>query len=397
MNKKLIIVTGLSGTGKTSFAKYYAQKNNGLFIDFDLLFNYKKPDYQIFLNRFLDLIKSSNKKLFIIDGYIVNQSPSISFLKNELNMDIKLCLCFASPEAILKRQEKKVHDNKIDKILSEEEIKESTKNLFLSIIQQDPNPILIDTTNNTFEKIKKEKWTQIWNEKLFISELSQKNYDKYYQTIEFPSGNTIKGYSKSEKSWEKIKDLIDFKNKTVLDIGCFHGFFSFKIEEAGAKRIVGIEKNKYAVSTTRQLSWLKNSKVLFLNKEIETFKSKNNYDIVLVLNMLHYVKNLEKTLNNIFNLGKLIIFEIQTKQEKIILKCAKEHNFKILLKTNSHRLEREILILKNKKEENMELKDTAIYYSYSYKVYILQKINKEVRSIIKKIIPQSIIKIYKRK
>jgi hypothetical protein len=113
--------------------------------------------------------------------------------------------------------------------------------------------------------------------------------------------------------------------------------------------------------------------------------------------MLHYVKNLEKTLDNIFNLGKLIIFEIQAKQEKIILECAEEHNFKILLKTNSHRLEREILILKNKNEENIELKDTAIYYSYSYKVYVLQKINKEIRSIIKKIIPQFIIKIYKRK
>ncbi len=95
-----------------------------------------------------------------------------------------------------------------------------------------------------FEFIDKKDWAQRWRDLLFISELSKKDYDQYYQDISFPSGLNIKGYSESEKTWKRLSKLIDFKYQKILDVGCFHGFFSFKIEQAGAKEIDGLEKKQ---------------------------------------------------------------------------------------------------------------------------------------------------------
>lgn len=267
--KKLIIVWGISGAGKTTFAKDYAKKHEGVYIDFDCIFNYKEKNdnkFIDFINRLSSLIKSNNQKLFIIDGYSGYDTPSIFYLKNKLGIDIQLCLCFAAPHIIYQRQKDKVRKKAFDNFLSKEEIKKQTEDLFFLIDSFDKNALFVDTTNG-FEFIDKKNWAQRWRDLLFISELSEKDYDQYYQDINLPSGINIKGYSESEKTWERLSNLIDFKNQKVLDIRCFHGFFSFKIEQAGAKEIDGLEKNNEAILTARKLSWLKKNLRLVFIKE----------------------------------------------------------------------------------------------------------------------------------
>ena len=68
------------------------------------------------------------------------------------------------------------------------------------------------------------------NFKKYLDTLS---YDKYYQDIECI--NFI-GYTKSSKTWDNIKDLVDWKDKKVADLGCFHGYFSFKSAKTSAKK-----------------------------------------------------------------------------------------------------------------------------------------------------------------
>jgi len=381
--KKLMIVWGISGSGKTTFAKNYAKKHQGVYIDFDSIFNYKEKNdnrFIDFLNKLSSLIESSNKKLFVIDGYSGYDTPSVFYLKNKLGIDIQLCLCFAVPHIIYQRQKDKVKKKAFDLFSSKEEIKEQTEDLFFLIDSIDKNALFVDATSD-FEFINKKDWTQRWRDLLFISELSEKDYDQYYQDINLPSGLNIKGYSESEKTWERLSNLIDFKNQKVLDIGCFHGFFSFKIEQAGAKEINGVEKSNEAILTARKLSWLKKSKVCFYKNDIVDFKTQNHYDIVLVLNMLHHVSDIPKALKNVFSMGNLIVFEIPVEQEKMILKYAKDFGFKLDKKINSHRETREIVLFKNDKSKTNISENILYKYQFSYRKYQIEKIVKDINSL----------------
>lgn len=394
--KKLMIVWGISGSGKTTFTKDYAKKHQGVYIDFDSIFNYKEKDdnkFIDFINKLSNLIKSSNKKLFVIDGYSGYDTPSIFYLKNKLGIDIQLCLCFAAPHIIYQRQKDKVKKKAFDNFSSKEEIKEQTEDLFFLIDSIDKNALFVDTTNG-FEFINKKDWTQRWRDLLFISELSEKDYDQYYQDINLPSALDIKGYSESEKTWEKLSNLIDFKDQKVLDIGCFHGFFSFKIEQAGAKEIDSVEKSNEAILTARKLSWLKKSKVCFYRSDIVDFKTQNHYDIVLVLNMLHHVSDIPKALKNVFSIGNLIVFEIPVEQEKMVSKYAKDFGFKSDKRINSHRETREIILFKNSKSKTNISENIPDKYQFSYKKYKIQKIIKDIKVFLKRYLPNFFLKKY---
>jgi len=394
--KKLIIIWGTSGSGKTTFAKDYAKKHQGVYIDFDSIFNYREKNnnkFIDFINKLSSLIEYNNKQLFIIDGYSGYDTPSIFYLKNKLGIDIQLCLCFTAPHIIYQRQKDKVQKKAFDNFSTKEEIKKRIESLFFLISSIDKNALFVDTTNG-FEFIKKESFSQRWRDLLFISELSEKNYDKYYQDINLPSGLAIKGYSESEKTWERLSNLIDFKDQKVLDIGCFHGFFSFRIEEAGAKEIDGVEKNKEVILTTQKLSWLKKSKVCFYRGDIVDFKTQNYYDIILVLNMLHYASDIPKALKNVFPMGNLIIFEIPVEQEKIISKHAKDFGFKLDKRINSHRETREILLFKNNKSKTNIFENIPGKYQFSYKRYKIEKIIKDVKVFLKRYLPNFLIKKY---
>jgi len=232
---------------------------------------------------------------------------------------------------------------------------------------------------------------------LFISsltKLSKKGYDKYYQDINLPSGLNIKGYSESEKTWERLSNLINFKDQKVLDIGCFHGFFSFKIEQAGAKKIDGLEKSEEAILTARKLSWLKKSRTWFYKGDIVNFKNQNTYDIILVLNMLHHVNNIPKALKNIFSMGNLIVFEIPVEQEKIISEYAKDFSFRLHKTINSHRETRKIILFKNNKSKTNIAKNIPEKYQFNFRIYKIQKIIKNMKTLSKKYLPDFFIKKY---
>jgi tRNA (mo5U34)-methyltransferase len=59
----------------------------------------------------------------------------------------------------------------------------------------------------------------------------------WYHTIQLPHGIVTPGHDRnSEGRWKEIEFLLpSLKNKTVLDIGAWDGFYSFKAEQAGAK------------------------------------------------------------------------------------------------------------------------------------------------------------------
>jgi len=382
MRKELLIVVGLSGSGKTSFSKHYARQNKAVYLDFDLLFDYKKKPYKELIEKMTDLIRDSKQDSFVMDGYILDKTcPTINHLQEELRAEIKLCLCFAAPHLIQQRQKSKARNPLFPPTDTIDTIKKNIESLFVTMASFNGNTIFVDTTQKTPQIISQKLFPQRWRELLFLSELRKAQHDKYYQDIELPSGVCVKGYSKSIQTWQRLKTAIDFQNKDVLDLGCFHGFFCFKAEEMGAKKITGIDKGREAIDIARHIAFLKKSKVLFLPEDIQIFQSKHLYDIVLVLNVFHYIEDVNLALENIFSSGETIVFEIPVRQEKLISKYASKYNFQLGEKMSSHREEREIIIFRKGGKAKISQRNIPAEYKFSRNKYRRQRLIKAIKSM----------------
>lgn len=396
--KKLIITSGISSSGKTHLAKYLAKKEKAIYLDFDLIYNCYTSDNKTegLMKYLLGIIQTSKNNTFILDGFIKN--INLRYLTKKLNLKPKIYFCFAAPHIIKKRQDRKDKESKYENKYGENDIINAIPQLFFYSSLLDSSFTTVDTTNDRLEFIKKENWEKRWMDFLFLSELAQKDYKKYYQyqRVELPSGIIIEGFSKSEKTWERIKNLIDFENKTILDIGCCYGYFSFKIEEQNAKEITSLERCKEIINIAEKIRFLKKSKIILKEGEIENILFKKHFDIILALNMLHHVKNISKALDNIFSMGDCIIFEILLAQEKIILESGEKWGFRLSAKLNSHRPGREILVLALSKGKNEIDKNIEKKYKFTYIEYYKLMIKSKIKSFVEEFLPLSVVNFYRK-
>jgi len=134
----------------------------------------------------------------------------------------------------------------------------------------------------------------------------QESYQSFSTEI-----NTI---SKSTLKLEKLGIPSDLNGKTVLDIGCNEGFFSFECEKRGAN-VIGIELDKNWFQKALKRKNKISSFVNFLNEDWNSLPSLNyKFDIILFLAAFHYIKNNQlQILRNIFEKMKkngLLILEV---------------------------------------------------------------------------------------
>ncbi len=117
-----------------------------------------------------------------------------------------------------------------------------------------------------------------------------------YQDIE--AINFI-GTTKSYRLWDYIKDLVDWKGKTVVDFGSHHGYFAIKAVKAGAKKVIAIEKVEKRFSTLCTIKKKTFRDLAERKKIVVVRKGLPEGDIFLCLNALHYVKDKEEFLRNV--------------------------------------------------------------------------------------------------
>jgi len=382
--KKVLIVAGPSCSGKTAFAKFECKKSGSEYLDFDLLFDYKDPaNFESFSQKLNSLMLASNNNSFVLDGYLINSGSSLLYLQEELKADISFALCLAAPNVIKDRQLKqRKGDPLAPESISKETIEKTINDCYFSMQSSPFSLRLIDTSKDGFDEIEIADFPGRWQELVFISELEDMPHDKYYQDIKLPSGATIKGYSEVKETWERLSALIDFKGRSVVDFGPFHGFFCFEIERAGASQIVGVEKNEHALEVARRLSWINNSKVNFVHGDIQTFNSGKVFDVALVLNMLHHVPDQAKALKNVFSCADTVVFEIELSCDAILKKVAKELSFEEETSMGSARGTRKIMVMQRKGSRAVVVnKDMEKKYPFSPGKYRMHRILKSIKSM----------------
>jgi tRNA (mo5U34)-methyltransferase len=94
----------------------------------------------------------------------------------------------------------------------------------------------------------------------------------------------------------KQLQLVDFENKTVLDIGCWDGFFSFYCEELGAKRVLAVDDFSQNWGTQECFSIAKELKSSSVNLmpdisvyDIDQALEGQKFDVILMLGLYYHL------------------------------------------------------------------------------------------------------------
>ena len=75
-------------------------------------------------------------------------------------------------------------------------------------------------------------------------------------------------YEPAEDSILLLKNLVDVKNKEVLEIGVGTGLISIACAKRGAKRVVGVDINPYAVELAKENAKLNNANITFFESDL---------------------------------------------------------------------------------------------------------------------------------
>lgn len=162
---------------------------------------------------------------------------------------------------------------------------------------------------------------------------------KNYQDVEYLD---LVGYSESCKTWDAIKNLINWRKKRVADLGCFLGYFSFKAAHMGAN-IVGFDCSERFLRAARILNDIYGLKVVF-KKWSSGQPISSEFEVALCLNVLHHFKKPKENLRVINS--RQVIFLVRNEDVPVV-----EEFYSIEKKIQSHRENRVILYAKKMSRE----------------------------------------------
>lgn len=153
--------------------------------------------------------------------------------------------------------------------------------------------------------------------------------EKSYQGISFYDINEgIKGQRDPKKRFTLIEEHIDFKNKSILDIGCNSGEMLFYLHDHGIKYGVGIDFDSYKINMCNLMKKYNNIDnmnffVIDLQKEdLETIinflpKEDNKVDIAFLFAICQeWIYPCTKLIDFIYNISDTLVIEINGDENK---------------------------------------------------------------------------------
>ena len=106
--------------------------------------------------------------------------------------------------------------------------------------------------------------------------------------VNLPYGLHTKGLDRSP-----TRDMIfpaSLKGKSVLDVGSAYGYLCFEAEDLGATRVLGLEVKPPRLKRANLFKDLRESKVEFRNEDVTLFQLEEDFDYVVILNVLHHLR-----------------------------------------------------------------------------------------------------------
>ncbi|MFT4305077.1 MAG: class I SAM-dependent methyltransferase [Candidatus Woesearchaeota archaeon] len=160
-----------------------------------------------------------------------------------------------------------------------------------------------------------------------------------YQSIKLRDTIKTKGHDRSELIKKAFPKTL--KNKSLLDVGCYLGYFCLEASKRGAKEVKGLDVDPEKIRNAKKIAEIKRRKIKFEIKDIELLEETKAYDYVLCLNLLHHLNEPIKVINKLINITKdTLILEIATlgthdyRKLSISKRFAKEFSKKPLIYVN---------------------------------------------------------------
>ncbi|MDQ7817355.1 MAG: methyltransferase domain-containing protein [Melioribacteraceae bacterium] len=365
LDVELVLVTGVHGSGKTT----YANKISNAVLHIDQFFDYSQnrlnydslkmvKDYQTY---FL------NNKNIVLDGYVMFIDPQFEKLREVIAPVEKIIVKYnyTSPEELYnsQRSNEERRANMAKEELSKEEDILWNKKEQIILLQKFEKLLEVNAISgidfvyrmgNTYIDSTKEHFLETMGEitdwsmnKFELISFVRKNESQPYQTIEYKGEIIRPGTEQCWLSWENIEKFkIDWKDKYVCDIGSYFGYFSLQAFKNGAGKVLGIDQNEDLLKVYREVL-LANGYSNFRTLSIKLGNGNNiqsdNYDIIMVLNMLHHIERSTTTfhynnvLESIFRNAKEVVMEINDYQIQNIEEISKLHGFQLIDTIKSHR------------------------------------------------------------
>jgi SAM-dependent methyltransferase len=142
-----------------------------------------------------------------------------------------------------------------------------------------------------------------------------------YQRVILPDGRIIPGVDRSP-----VANLVfphDLGGKSVLDVGCYYGFFLHDAIRRGASRAVGIEADPERFRIASALAPLWDGKIEIHEGLLENVELAEKFDVVLFLNVLHHVKDPLPVIRKLAGMcrGTLIVEFRQPHDSQFVSEC----------------------------------------------------------------------------
>jgi 2-polyprenyl-3-methyl-5-hydroxy-6-metoxy-1,4-benzoquinol methylase len=94
----------------------------------------------------------------------------------------------------------------------------------------------------------------------------------------------------------RAMDVVDFKDKKVLDVACRDGLFSFEAERRGARQVVGIDNDLSRGATEFLIPYFESDVRMYETNILDMMPQKfGAFDIILCFGVLYHLLNRSRT------------------------------------------------------------------------------------------------------
>ena len=128
---------------------------------------------------------------------------------------------------------------------------------------------------------------QLWNKMAPAYEAFTSDNNSYSNTIEWPCIQ---------------KMLPDIKGKSVIDLGCGSGRYTFLLEDAGPRKLTGVDISDEMLRIAREKAEKRGSSAKFVKGDLNDFVPDDQYDVVFSSTMSHYIVDLFPLFANIYDM-----------------------------------------------------------------------------------------------
>jgi tRNA (mo5U34)-methyltransferase len=135
-----------------------------------------------------------------------------------------------------------------------------------------------------------------------------------------------------QTKWHRFAHALpaDLSGKSVLDIGCNAGFYSFEMKNRGAERVVAVDADERYLAQARFAAAVKGIEVEFRQMSVYDVAELNEkFDLVLFMGVIYHLRHPLLALDLLYEhvVGDLLVFQSLLRGSKSVLQMAEDYPF----------------------------------------------------------------------